>query len=440
MKSARTSTPSAGRRQLSLGVVTEQLMEQVVERENMTRAWQRVRSNHGAPGVDGVTVEAFPSLARVSWPRVRAALLSGYYVPQPVRRVSIPKASGGQRELGIPTVQDRLIQQAILQVLTPLFDPTFSESSFGFRPGRSAHGAVKQVKAFASAGYKVAVDLDLEKFFDRVQHDVLMRLLSARIRDTRLLRLIGRFLRAGMAVGEEVTPRRQGTPQGGPLSPLLANVLLDELDRELARRDLRFARYADDVLIMVKSPRAGTRVMASVRRWLHHRLRLVVNESKSKVARLDQCEFLGFVIRHGRIKISPTAKRRFKGRIRVLTNRNRGISFARYLEEVNAYARGWAQYFGLAEVWRDWRTWDEWIRRRLRLVLLKQWKTARRRLWNLMKLGATRHQASAISRSGKGLWRLSRTKTLNQVLDVRWFEAQGLLRLDTLWWTLAPLR
>ena len=191
---------------------------------------------------------------------------------------------------------------------------------------------------------------------------------------------------------------------------------------------------------MVKSPRAGTRVMASLRSWLHHRLRLVVNESKSKVARLDQCEFLGFVIRQGRIKISPTAKRRFKGRIRVLTNRNRGISFARYLEEVNAYARGWAQYFGLAEVWRDWRTWDEWIRRRLRLVLLKQWKTARRRLWNLMKLGATRHQASAISRSGKGLWRLSRTKTLNQVLDVRWFEAQGLLRLDTLWWTLAPLR
>jgi RNA-directed DNA polymerase len=415
-------------------------MEQVVHKANMTKAWKRVRSNKGAPGLDGVTVEAYPEIARETWPQVKADLLNGHYQPQPVRRVSIPKPSGGLRELGIPTVQDRLIQQALLLVLTPIFDPTFSESSFGFRPGRSAHGAVKQVKAFALDGAKYAVDLDLEKFFDRVQHDVLIQLLALRITDRRVLRLIGRFLRAGMVLDGYVVARREGTPQGGPLSPLLANVLLDELDRELESRGVRFARYADDVLIAVKSLRAGHRVMDSVRRWLHRRLRLVVNEKKSRVAKLSECEFLGFVIQQGKIKISPSAKTRFENRLRKLTGRNRGISFEVYLSQLNAYLRGWGNYFALAEVWKDWRRWAEWTRRRLRQVLLKQWKTPRNRRRNLVRIGATQWQARMIVSSGKSLWRLSRTKTMNMVLTLRWFDKQGLVRLDNLWWALARLR
>lgn len=439
MSAGTNRNPAAGR-QLSLGVATERLMEQVVAPANMTRAWKRVRGNRGAPGVDQVTVEAFPALARATWAQVRSSLLSGSYQPSPVRRVGIPKASGGERELGIPTVQDRLIQQAVLQVLTPLFDPTFSDSSFGFRPGRSAHGAVKQVKALVLAGYKYAVDLDLEKFFDRVQHDVLMRLLALRVRDHRVLRLIGRFLRAGLVLGDEVRPRREGTPQGGPLSPLLANVLLDELDRELEGRGLRFVRYADDVMILVKSRRAGDRVLASVRRWLARQLRLRVNESKSQVAPVSACEFLGFTIQHRKIKISRRTKLRFEARLRVLTGRNRGIAFGRYISELNAYLLGWGHYFGLAEVWRDWRHWTEWVRRRLRQVLLKQWKTRARRSWNLVRLGLTRRQARAIASSGKSLWRLSRSKQMNMALDAHWFKAQGLLHLDDLWWSLAPLR
>lgn len=440
MKSVRISRSSAALRQLSLGVDAKQLMEQVVSRANMDRAWLRVKSNRGAPGVDGVTIADYPAIARATWPSVKTALLEGRYVPSPVRCVSIPKPSGGERMLGIPTVQDRLIQQAILQVLTPLLDPTFSDSSFGFRPGRSAHGAVKQVKAYVHDGFKYAVDLDLEKFFDRVQHDVLMRLLALRIRDRRLLRVIGRFLRADTTLGEVATPREEGTPQGGPLSPLLANVLLHELDVELERRGLRFARYADDLLILVKSRRAGHRVMGSVQRWLHDRLRLVVNEKKSQVALVDRCAFLGFVVTGGRVKISKPAKTAFKKRVRELTNRSRGTSFSRYLSELNAYTNGWIGYFGLSDVWRDWRMWDEWLRRRLRLVLLKHWKRPWTRYKNLLALGATRWQASRVLRSRKGPWRLSKTLVVDAALSARWFDAQGLLRLENRWFALAHLR
>lgn len=415
-------------------------MEQVVSRANMERAWRRVKSNRGAPGVDDVTIASYPAIARTAWPSVKSALLEGRYVPSPVRSVSIPKPSGGERTLGIPTVQDRLIQQALLQVLTPLLDPTFSDSSFGFRPGRSAHGAVKQVRAYVGEGYKYAVDLDLEKFFDRVQHDVLMRLLALRIRDRRVLRVIGRFLRADMTLGETVTPRREGTPQGGPLSPLLANVLLHELDVELERRGLRFARYADDLLILVRSRRAGHRVMESVQRWLDTELRLVVNEEKSQVAPVDRCAFLGFVVVGRRVKISAPSKTAFKKRIRELTNRSRGISFARYVAEVNAFTNGWIGYFGLSDVWRHWRAWDEWIHRRLRLVLLKHWKRPWTRFKNLLSLGATRRQAYRILRSRRGPWRLSRTFVVNAALSCRWFDAQGLLRLENRWFALAHLR
>lgn len=440
MKSDRTSRTSAAARQLSLGAPTEQLMERVVSRANMERAWRRVRRNRGGPGEDGVTIAEYATMARATWDDVRTTLLEGRYVPSPVRRVSIPKPSGGERQLGIPTVQDRLIQQALLQVLTPMFDPGFSESSFGFRPGRSAHGAVRQVKADVSDGHRYAVDLDLEKFFDRVQHDVLMRLVARRVRDRRVLRLIGRFLRAGMSLGGVVEPRREGTPQGGPLSPLLANILLHELDVELERRGLRFVRYADDVLILVRSRRAGDRVIASVRDWLQARLRLVVNEAKSRVARVSQCSFLGFVVVGRRVKICPAAKAKFERRIRELTKRNRGVSVSRHIADVNAFAMGWVAYFGLSDVWRDWRRWDEWLRRRFRVVLLKHWKRPWTRFKNLVALGASRHQAYRIVGSRKGPMRLSKSPAVHAALDQRWFDQQGLLRLEERWFALAHLR
>jgi RNA-directed DNA polymerase len=299
---------------------------------------------------------------------------------------------------------------------------------------------VKQVKACVADGYTFAVDLDLEKFFDRVQHDVLMRLLANRIRDRRVLRLIGRFLRADMSLGDVSIPRREGTPQGGPLSPLLANVLLHELDVELERRGLRFARYADDLLILVRSRRAGDRVMASVRRWLQVRLRLAVNEKKSQVARVSRCAFLGFVVVGRKVKICPAAKSSYKKRIRELTKRNRGVSLSRCIAEVNAFTNGWLGYFGLSDVWRDWRIWDEWLRRRLRVMQLKLWKRPWTRFKNLVAMGASRRQAGRILRSRKGLMRLSKTPVVHDVLSSRWFDKEGLLRLETRWWALARLR
>ena len=299
---------------------------------------------------------------------------------------------------------------------------------------------LQSVSSVLLDGYRYAVDLDLEKFVDRGQHDVLMRLVSLRVRDRRVLRLIGRFLRADVSLGGVLESRREGTPQGGPLSLLLANIQLHELDVELERRGLRFARYADDVLILMKSRKAGDRVMASVRRWLQDRLRLAVNESKSRVDLVSRCPFLGFVVVGRKVRISPASKAEFKKRIRKLTKRNRGISLSRCVSELNVYTNGWLGYFGLSDVWRDWRRWDEWLRRRLRVFLLKQWKRRWTRFKRLMALGATRRQAFRLFRSRKGLMRLSKTPVLHDVLSARWFDRQGLLRLENRWFALAHLR
>jgi RNA-directed DNA polymerase len=327
----------------------DRLMERIVSAHNLRRAWKRVKANQGAPGSDGMRLEQLPRFAREHWAAIRAQLRDGSYRPQPVRRVMIPKRGGGERPLGIPSVLDRLIQQATAQILGPIFDAGFSASSFGFRPHCSAHGALRQVQAYVKAGYRIAVDLDLAKFFDNVDHDILMARVATKVRDKRLLGLIGQYLRAGAMVGEELQPSELGTPQGGPLSPLLANILLDDLDRELERRGLRFARYADDLGILVKSPRAGQRVKRSVTAWLARRLKLPVNEHKSKVAPISQCVFLSFTFRGAKLCWSDRAFADFKHRVRELTGRSWGISMSQRLTKLGQYVRGWMGYFGISQ-------------------------------------------------------------------------------------------
>ncbi len=328
----------------ALDSLSMNLMEQVVDTENMERAWKKVKANHGAPGPDGITLEQFPEYFRPLWPEIRQQLLDGTYWPEAVRRKVISKPDGGERLLGIPNITERLIQQAILQVLTPIFDPNFSESSFGFRPKRSAHGAVKQAQRYIKQAYRFVVDMDLSKFFDRVQHDVLMSRVARKVRDKRMLNLIGRYLRAGVMVHGLVQPSHEGTMQGGPLSPLLANVLLDDLDKELESRGLRFARYADDFQIYVKTHRSARRVFASVERFLTWKLKLVVNQQKSRIAKADGVEFLGFkfVGRRGEIRVTAKNLAKFKQRVRLITRRSRGISMSRMLGELRPYLRGWA--------------------------------------------------------------------------------------------------
>jgi RNA-directed DNA polymerase len=419
----------------------DDLMEQIVDAANMERAWKQVKANRGAAGIDGITVAQFPDFVRPRWKAVCQSLLDGTYRPQPVRRKVIPKPDGsGERMLGIPTVLDRVIQQAVLQVLTPIFDPDFSASSFGFRPRRSAHGALKQVKRYVQAGYRMAVDMDLSKFFDRVQHDVLMARVARKIRDRRVLRLIGRFLRAGVMADGLVQTTEEGTPQGGPLSPLLANILLDDFDKELERRGLRFARYADDFIILVRSRRAGEDVKASVTRWLIRRLKLVVNEQKSQVAPVHQCRFLGFTFAGNRLRLTEKTLKRFKQRIRELTGRSRGVSMERRLQELNAYLRGWIHYFGLADTKMIFSDLDHWIRRRLRMCYWKQWKRPRTRIRNLLALGTPRDHAVATGASRKGYWRLSKTLATHTGMDKKWFLRLGLVFVRYAWGKLAPLR
>ena len=431
---------SAASRQLSLGVNSEHLMEEIVSRANIARAWSQVKANRGAPGIDGVTIEAFAEAMHERWSAVETALLGGRYAPSPVRKATIPKRDGSERVLGIPTVLDRVIQQAVLQVLTPLFDPRFSDSSFGYRLHRSAQGAVRKVKQHVKAGYGIAVDIDLEKFFDRVQHDVLMARVARQVKDRRVLQLIGRFLRAGLMLGGVVEPRTQGTPQGGPLSPLLSNILLDDFDQELERRGLPFARYADDIMVLVRSLAAGRRVMKSLTEWLGRELKLTVNPKKSKVAPIGRCRFLSFTFRGGHVVLAEGVLEEMKHRVRELTRRNRGISFERRLRELNAYLRGWMGYFGLSETKRIWTPIDGWIRRRLRACLWKQWKKKRTRVRNLLALGAPRGFALATGSSSKGPWVLSKTLATHDALSNEWFDAQGLVRLRYHWGSLAPLR
>ena len=437
------STDSASVDQPALGVFsTDALMEQVVDAANLDRAWRQVKRNRGAPGPDGMTIKQFEPWARENWPSVRQQLLDGTYRPGPVRRKTIPKEGGGERFLGIPNVIDRLIQQAICQVLTPIFDPDFSESSFGFRPGRSAHGATKQVQQIIQQGYANCVDVDLSKFFDRVQHDVLMSCVSRKVHDRRLLRLIGCYLRAGVMVEGVMQPTPEGSPQGGPLSPLLSNILLDNLDKELERRGLRFVRYADDFQIFVRSERSAQRVFVSVKRFLTQRLKLVVNEQKSSVRAAQGCEYLGFTFVGKRvtIKVAPKKLKAFKRRVKQLTGRSRGISMRRRLTDLSRYLRGWIGYFGLARQFDQFVELDGWIRRRVRMCYWKQWRHPRTKVRKLVKLGVSLDMAIKHAISRKAYWRMSRTPAMRYAMPNKWLEQQGLLSLKQRWVALAPLR
>lgn len=396
------------------------LMEAIVAADNMRQALRRVQANKGGPGVDGMTVRELKGYLLKEWSRIRQELQEGRYEPQPVKRVEIPKPDGGKRLLGIPTALDRLIQQAILQVLTPLYDPTFSPNSYGFRPGRSSHQAVEAARKHVASGKEWVVDLDLEKFFDRVNHDVLMGRLAKRIGDKRLLKLIRRYLEAGVMLNGVVMEREEGTPQGGPLSPLLANVLLDELDKELERRGHRFCRYADDCNIYVRSLRAGERVMATVTRFLEQKLCLRVNRAKSAVARPSQRKFLGYrVLRRGekaRLGIAPKSLQRARKTIRRLTKRNRGVSLRRVLEELRRFTDGWVAYFWRARTPSVFQQIDEWTRRRLRCYQWKQWKTPRNRAQNLVKEGIGPWLAWGIACKNYGPWRVAKSTAMNRAL------------------------
>lgn len=409
------------------------VMEEVVRRENLLKAYHRVVQNHGAPGVDGVTVEQLREHLTNRWAEIREQLLSGTYQPQPVRRVEIPKPGGrGMRCLGIPTVVDRWLQQALLQVLQPHFDPTFSEASYGFRPGRSALDAMQQARAHIRAGYRWVVDLDLEKFFDRVNHDVLMARVARRVSDKRILHLIRRYLQAGMMEGGLVSPRTEGTPQGGPLSPLLSNVLLDELDKELERRGHAFVRYADDSNVYVRSRRAGERVMASLEAFLQHRLRLRVNREKSAVARPWERTFVGYTVTTHHdplLRVAPASVARLREKIRTELRRGRGRSLRHTLEALTPLLRGWLQYFRLAEVRACFEELDQWLRRRLRCLLWRQWKRPRTRARELRARGLDAARAWRSAYNGRGPWWNAGASHLNEAVPTRWLTQQGLMSL-----------
>jgi RNA-directed DNA polymerase len=423
---------SAGKRGTESPAITEQLMEEVCERANCEQALKRVKANKGSAGVDGMTVQQLPAYLRQHWPAMREQLLSGTYKPQPVKRVEIPKPDGGVRKLGIPTVLDRFIQQAVMQVLQSRWDRTFSDHSYGFRPGRSAHQAMAQAQQYIADGHRWCVDLDLEKFFDRVSHDKLMARIETKISDRRMLKLIRSFLKAGVMEGGLVSPVDEGTPQGGPLSPLLSNIVLDEFDRELERRGLRFARYADDCNVYVRSRRAGERVMESLKRFITTKLKLKVNESKSAVARPWERKFLGFSFtanRQPKRRLAPKAVIRFKEKIRELTRRTRGVKVEKMAEELGRYLRGWIGYFGQCQTPSVLQGLEEWIRRRLRSVIWKQWKRGSVRFAELRKRGVGKDLAAQTAGSAHGPWRLANSPALAFALPNAYFDSLGIPRL-----------
>jgi len=406
---------------------TNRLMEEVCEWENLKEAMHQVKANKGSAGIDDRTVEELPDYLELL--AIREQLLNGTYEPKPVRRVEIPKPDGGVRKLGIPTVLDRFIQQAVMQVLQKQWDRTFSDSSYGFRPGRSAHQAVAKAQQYIAEGHGWVVDLDLEKFFDRVNHDKLMGQIAKRVRDKRLLKLIRAFLNAGVMENGLVSPSVEGTPQGGPLSPLLSNLVLDELDRELERRGHRFVRYADDSNIYVRSQRSGQRLMESITRFITHKLKLKVNEAKSAVAPPQERKFLGFSFTDGpevRRVIAPKAVERFKQRIRMITRRAKSVSIATTMAELAPYMRGWRGYFGFCETPEVLISLTGWVRRKLRCALWRQWKTVRRRRAALLELGVRPRLAANLAASGRGPWYLSLTKALNVGLSKLYFRSLGL--------------
>src|SRR5262250_3298544 len=411
-------------------VSTNRLMEEVCERENLKAALRQVRANKGSPGVDGMTVVGLKDYLKQHWPAIREQLLNGTYEPKPVRRVEIPKPDGGGvRKLGIPSVLDRFIQQAVMQVLQRRWDRTFSDHSYGFRPGRSAHQAVAKAQQYIAEGQGWCVDLDLEKFFDRVNHDKLMGQIAKRVEDKRMLKLIRAFLNAGVMENGLVSPSVEGTPQGGPLSPLLSNLVLDELDRELERRGHRFVRYADDCNIYVRSQRAGQRVMKSITRFITQKLKLKVNEAKSAVAQPQERKFLGFSFTAGpEVKrvIAPKALDRFKRRVREITRRAKGVSIETTIEELAPYMRGWRSYFGFCETPTVLLYLTRWVRLRLRAALWRQWKTPRRRRAALLVVGVRPRLATNTAASGLGPWPLARTKALTVGLSNAYFKSLGL--------------
>ncbi|MGC2857481.1 group II intron reverse transcriptase/maturase [Novispirillum sp. DQ9] len=408
------------------------LLAAVLARENLLRAMKQVRANKGAAGVDGLDIDQTAMMLRTRWPAIRDSLLQGTYRPQPVRRVMIPKPGGGERELGIPTVLDRLIQQALLQVLQPILDPTFSNHSYGFRPGRSAHDAVLAAQSFVQSGRRIVVDVDLEKFFDRVDHDILIDRLRKKIPDPGIIGLVRAFLNAGISEGDAVTRRTRGTPQGGPLSPLLANLLLDDVDKELERRGHAFCRYADDCNVYVRSRRAGERVMALLRR-LYGRLHLTVNETKSAVASVFGRKFLGYAfwVGPGKVvkrRVADKAIKAFKDRIRALTPRLTGRSLRAVAERLRSFVLGWKAYFRLAQTPGVWRALDQWMRHRLRAIQLKQWKRGRTIFRELTAMGAKPEVAAQVAANGRRWWRNS-GMLLNSVLTTTWADRLGVPRL-----------
>src|SRR6266568_4628311 len=408
------------------------LMEAAVERSNMLSAYERVVKNAGARGVDGLTVAEFKPWLQTHWPSVRQALLAGDYMPAAVRKVEIPKPQGGVRTLGIPTVLDRLIQQSLNQVLQPLFDPEFSKSSYGFRPGRNAHQAVKAAQGYVAEGKRRVVDLDLEKFFDRVNHDVLMARVVRKVGDDRVLKLIRRYLEAGLMEGGVTSMRTEGTPQGGPLSPLLSNILLDDLDRELEQRRLSFCRYADDCNIYVGSKRTGERVMQAITAFLERRLKLKVNASKSAVARPWERKFLGYSMtwhKKPKLKIAQQSRERLVEKIRKTLREARGGSLKRAIERLNPVLRGWVAYFRLTEVKGVLEDLDGWIRRKLRALLWRQWKRVYTRVKNLMRAGIGKQRAWQSATNGHGPWWNGGASHMNAAYPKSWFDRMGLVSL-----------
>jgi RNA-directed DNA polymerase len=411
------------------------MIEEILEPENLAQAWKRVKANKGAPGIDGMTVEDFPAFAREHWPRISTAIREGNHRPAPVRRVWIPKPDGSQRPLGIPTVLDRVIQQAAAQVLGPLFEADFSDHSHGYRPGRSAHQAVAAMEESWKEGRRHAVECDLKSFFDTVNHDRLMNALKEKVRCPRVLGLIRRYLMAGVELPDgtrEATP--QGVPQGGPLSPLLANIALDPLDKELEARGHKFARYADDFIVMVKSANAAKRVLASLVRYCEGRLQLIVNRAKSRAAPLKSCEFLGYRL-NNRAKLAWTdkAQHRFKERVREITSRNRGHKVQTVIDELNLYIRGWLSYYKLSSTYKEALALSVWVRRRMRLYYWKQWKQPRTRRRNLLALGADPATVHMATRSRKGYWRMSQNEIVRFALNNRWLEEQGVPDMRAVW-------